>query len=1015
MKEIKFFPLRPKKKYNNFIIKIFLFLVIIHCCLFEKCKNRDNPFLLKGECVPTCKEEDIKTNLCKLDNEIIKLQYLNNIIYFKEDKIEYLNFEESEKNNLYFFLSEYPKTNVRIIYMLNNEGYGLLNRDNPIYSNIINDTDKEGRFESDIFTFHLLSDTDETEYLISITKSMQNIEIYDFKSNKVYFNMKTMDFFSLINIYTIVGTHIKLKKQKNNYIIGLLACEYNSNNLFGIGAKHFYLKKGNFTSLDISKSQPFDSKKAPSSPAKMISCYETLSNDIVCFYQNLEYEYIMIVYDYDLNEKTNDTIAQGSNKAGNENLFFKCIHFYDDTGVFGYFNYLKDDNDDENPIIIFQFKKYVTNDNLIIDGYESFSQLSINDIFFNHSIVTTSDMIKIRDKNFYYVGISLTGDILYIISICNYYQDKFSTRIYSINIQNIYNQSCLNVIKIGLYKGFLTFGTKNNHTKYISLIIFSYPNTSETNLDIMDYLYKNDEIKIDNLMLNLKGEFIMENNLFGYIYSGIQIIENCNLLEEIYLVDSKNKRITNYFLSKNEKIKLFIKKNKIYSPFVCKFKYASVVSEPGYLEYNKYPIRINYIGENIEEKHFETHNYIGKYNYYNIELTSELKEENCEDNCALCNANNKCITCKIESNFEKDIKICKNDNNDKIDETTDISKDSSNDSIDSTNINSNKEYIEECKPIDFLNYLCKTNNNVDKDNMVKNIRMDIENHSLDTLISDIIIKEKKDYIVKDNDTIYQITSTEIQNNYNYNNISKIILGECEYILKRKYNISENGSLIIFKVEYNKSDSLIPIIGYEVFHPDNKSQLDLTYCKDEMVNFSIPVIIDEDNLYKYDPNDEYYTDQCKPYTTESGTDILLSDRRSEYNDNNLSLCENNCNLDSYDSNTKQVICNCKIKSKQILISDIANQSDILNYDFIDDESSNTMKCYYTLFTKDGIFLNIASYILIITIIAFLISIFIFYKCGYYILQEDIKEILLIRKDLIKKSKKTNNPIQKNKKK
>ena len=161
-----------------------------------------------------------------------------------------------------------------------------------------------------------------------------------------------------------------------------------------------------------------------------------------------------------------------------------------------------------------------------------------------------------------------------------------------------------------------------------------------------------------------------------------------------------------------------------------------------------------------------------------------------------------------------------------------------------------------------------------------------------------------------------------------------MLGECEKILKRIYNIDENQPLIIFKIDYYKEGSLIPIIGYEVFHPDNKSKLDLQYCKDEIVNFSIPVSIDEDNLFKYDPNSEYYTDQCNPYTTENSTDILLNDRQNEYNENNMSLCENNCKLNSYDTDTKQVICDCEIKYKQIIISEIINQTDILYYNFTD---------------------------------------------------------------------------------
>ena len=126
--------------------------------------------------------------------------------------------------------------------------------------------------------------------------------------------------------------------------------------------------------------------------------------------------------------------------------------------------------------------------------------------------------------------------------------------------------------------------------------------------------------------------------------------------------------------------------------------------------------------------------------------------------------------------------------------------------------------------------------------------------------------------------------------------------------------------------------------------------------------------------------------------------------------------NYCKLDNYVKDTKQVICNCEIKYKQIVISDVANQSDILYYNFTNnDESSNAMKCYYTLFTKEGIFTNIASYILMITICVFLISIFLFYKFGYHFIEENIKVVLLSRKEKVKKIKNISNPKEKSSKK
>ena len=968
------------EKKTTFLLEIILFLKLIDYCLFGEC-DRNSPFLFNDVCVQSCEKENINSKLCIIDNKIIKSQYLNNIIYFKEDNLMYFNIEVSENNNLYYEVSSYPATNSRYFYILNHEGYGLLNRENPLYYIEINDPSTLGRYESNIFSFHLLSSTDDREYLISISKGDQLMEIYDFYLNKFYFKQTKEVFPEILYIFTIVGTHLKLKNNKNTYIIGLLGAEYSNS----FPTYYFFLIKVNFTSLDITNNNlSLNTQKAKCSQATIISCYETSSEFIVCFFQNLELKYIMIVYDYNLIEKKSITIAEGIEKEGYDQLFFKCIHFFEDTGVFGYFN------NDDNPIFLLQFKTYSKNDNLINDYHEI---LQIDDIFFNHH-VTMSDMIKIEDKKFYYVGSSLNQEILYIISIYNYFNENFSIRIYSINIQNLNNYLLSTSIKVALYKNFLVLASKNEIYNYPSLIIFSYPNSTEIDLDLIDYLYNNDLIEINNLIINFEGEFIIENNLFGYEYSGIQIIENCNN-SEIYLVDLNNDKINNYFLPKDENIKLLIPKSDIYFPFICKFKYSLVVTEPNYSEYNNYPIKVIHIGNgNDERAYFKKKYYFGKYNYYNIILSNELKSKDCEDICELCYSDDisNCVTCKYASLFEfnSKTKICQNDNIDDYSEEIINQKTNSN--------NEDIGYFKECNSTYFLNNLCKINDDL-KDIILTNIQMDIQNHLLDSLISNVIGGEKKDIVVNNTNTIYQITSTDNQNNNKFNNISSIILGECENILKNIYNI-KNQSLIIFKIDYYKVGSLIPIIGYEVFHPENKTKLDLKYCKNKIVNFSIPVSIDEDNLFKYDPNNEYYTDQCIPYTTEKDTDILLNDRQNEYNENNLSICENICKLNTYNTNTKKVICDCEIKYKQIIISEIINQTDILYYNFnIKDESTNIspMKCYNILFTKEGMLTNIANFILLFTLILFIISAILFYKCGYHFLEKTITEILSLKND------------------
>ena len=96
----------------------------------------------------------------------------------------------------------------------------------------------------------------------------------------------------------------------------------------------------------------------------------------------------------------------------------------------------------------------------------------------------------------------------------------------------------------------------------------------------------------------------------------------------------------------------------------------------------------------------------------------------------------------------------------------------------------------------------------------------------------------------------------------------------------------------------------------------------------MVNLEIPVDINSDDLIKYNPDSEYYTDECFPYTTENGTDIIINDRIDEYNNNNMSLCEKNCEFNGYEENTKKAQCKCETKSKVDNISEISKSNDLL---------------------------------------------------------------------------------------
>ena len=206
---------------------------------------------------------------------------------------------------------------------------------------------------------------------------------------------------------------------------------------------------------------------------------------------------------------------------------------------------------------------------------------------------------------------------------------------------------------------------------------------------------------------------------------------------------------------------------------------------------------------------------------------------------------------------------------------------------------------------------------------------------MNSFLNNINVK-RDNLLVKNDNIIYQLASSYNQQNKIYNNISSIKLGECVNILKEKYNINKNESLLIFKIEYLIEEFYIPIIKFDVFNPINKEHLNLDYCKNINININVyaQVSINDKILFKYDPNNDYYNNICFPFTTDKGTDIVLIDRKKEYNANNMSLCEKNCNFKEYNSKTKKVLCECNIENKSFLsLEDIINKEKLLN-NFID---------------------------------------------------------------------------------
>ena len=341
---------------------------------------------------------------------------------------------------------------------------------------------------------------------------------------------------------------------------------------------------------------------------------------------------------------------------------------------------------------------------------------------------------------------------------------------------------------------------------------------------------------------------------------------------------------------------------------------------------------------------------------------------------------------------------------------SDINSKETNESALSSEINDkNSNSLDKCTAQDYFNKICKLNNNTNYiyiNSFIKNIETEIIDGNMNDLLENVINEIKKDLIIEEKNCFVEITSSYNQNNKKYSNISTIQLGDCENILKDKYNISEEQTLIILKIDYYEEGSLTPIVEYEIFHPITKEALNLEYCNETKINLLIPATIDESNLLKYNSSSEYYTNKCYPTTSANSTDITLDDRKNEYINNNLSLCESNCDYNGYDIKNKKVLCECEVKDKFDFISDISiDKTKLLEKfkNFSENLNLHVVLCYYIFFTKEGFTKNIGNFILLSIIMYNFLAINLFVMKGYEIFKK--KNSFLI--DIIMKKIKQNN--------
>ena len=298
--------------------------------------------------------------------------------------------------------------------------------------------------------------------------------------------------------------------------------------------------------------------------------------------------------------------------------------------------------------------------------------------------------------------------------------------------------------------------------------------------------------------------------------------------------------------------------------------------------------------------------------------------------------------------------------------------------------------VETCTLTEINNKKCKKNHisenkneeNEAQEKMVDNIKEEITN-GLDTSGID----KGEDIIIQQKDITVTITKSDNQKNQLNikTNTTNIDLVKCEKKLKEHYNISENESLYILKMDVKQEGYKIPKIQYEVYYPLNHSSklclLDLSVCEDVNIDVHLPLTL-EGSLNQYDPKSDFYNDICNTFTSEYGTDITLSERKKNYINNNLAVCEENCNFVQYNDTLGKAICSCKTKTEFVnkISENALNKENLLkNFaDFKNIFNIKILKCVGLIFSIKSLKENYANIILMAIIIFYFIclSMFVF---------------------------------------
>ena len=415
---------------------------------------------------------------CKFNSE-----KLTKIIDVGEKYFRFVNFATYSNGDMVFLsnsLNYWDQIqNKRIFYGLKRNGRPLF-KDSYftfLFFKVNGFPKKESKYESESLVVKE-SGNSNNEYLMSFSKSDSFVEIYNFTKGEIY--KKHLNDFVEYEIISYRHAFISLFSNDSNYFY-LLGFINND--------RQFIIQKHLFNSLENIENEytknntiTIDNIKAKGNSFVILyesglSCFQTENHFIICFFLNENSNYLITAFTENLRKITDLSLYR---KIEGINSFYKCLHLKGEIGVFTYY-------ENSFPVLLFkEFKNNFEFDNytipeIILNKIES-SNL-YNDLLLN-------DIIKFNENKIYYCSTDSNKKNIYIISI-SLHNEKYKIRYYLIEIA-YYNTKYIiyKDMRIHNYNNFLAVGFSygSDSAYYCSLLICSYPNSTDVNFSLSQKL-----------------------------------------------------------------------------------------------------------------------------------------------------------------------------------------------------------------------------------------------------------------------------------------------------------------------------------------------------------------------------------------------------------------------------------------------------------------------------------------------------------------------------------------------